>query len=85
MTISVMENCRLSLKQWLYRAYFWTHGCAGTRSVHMLGVGKATAAEWYQRFCLCVLNWETTHSDASRFGGKDEDVEADECEICRTR
>ena len=84
-TSSVLENCRLSLKQWLYMAYFLVHDCAGTRSVHMLGVGKATVAEWSQGFRLCVLNCEPTHSDASLFGWKDEEVETDECDIGRKR
>jgi len=54
-------------------------------TVRGLAVYIYTVAEWSQRFRLCVLNWEATHSDASPFGGKDEEVEADECEIGRKR
>jgi len=82
---SILEGSHLTLKQWLYLAYFWAHDCAGERSVSMLGLGKATVADWSQRFRVCVMTWEATHSDCEPFGGEDIEVEADECEIGRKR
>ena len=49
----------------------------------MLGLSSATVADWSARFRLCVSNWEASHSDSLPFGGKDVEVEADECEIGR--
>ena len=78
---SILEGSKLSLKQWVYMAYFWAHDAAGQRSVHMLGLSSATVADWSARFRLCVSNWEASHSDSLPFGGKDVEAEADECEI----
>jgi len=82
---SVLENSKLSLKQWVYLAYFWSHDAAGQRAVDMLGLSSATVAEWSSRFRVCVLNWEASHSDSVLFGGQDIEVEADECEVGRKR
>lgn len=82
---SLLEGSHLTTKQWLYLAYFWAHDCAGERSVSMLGLSKQTVAVWSQRFRVCVMNWEASHSDSLPFGGKDKEVEADECEIGRKR
>ena len=82
---SILESSTLSLKQWIHLAYFWAHDCAGNRSVHMLGISHTTVATWSQRFRVCVMNWEAAHSDQKPFGGKDKEVEADECEVGRKR
>jgi hypothetical protein len=82
---SILESSTLSLKQWTHLVYLWAHDCAGARSVRMLGVSSATVATWSQRFRVCVLNYEAANSDLKPFGGKDLEVEADECEIGRKR
>jgi len=66
-------------------AYLWAHDCAGARSVRMLGVSHTTVASWSERFRVCVLNYEAANSDLKPFGGRDVEVEADECEIGRKR
>ena len=85
MSSSLLEGSHLTPKQWIFLAYFWAHDCAGERAVSMLGLSKPTVAEWSQRFRVCVMNWEAAHSDCSLFGGKDCEIEADECEIGRKK
>ena len=82
---SILEGSHLTLKQWVYLAYFWAHDCAGERSVSMPALSDHTVAAWSLRFRVCVMNWEAAPSDCTPFGGKDRKVEADECEIGRKR
>ena len=82
---SILDSSNLTFKQWLYIAYFWAHDCAGLRSVNMLGLTAPTVSSWSLRFRICVMNWEAAHSDSVQFGGKDMELEADECEIGRKR
>ena len=51
----------------------------------MLGLSSHTVSDWSQRFRVCVRDWECRHSERKSFGGKDQEVEADECEIWRKR
>jgi len=51
----------------------------------MLGFGSETVSAWSLRFMVCVMNYEAAHSDCQPFGGKDMEVESDECEIGRKR
>jgi len=50
----------------------------------MLGLSKHTVADWSQRFRSCVMRSEA-NGETVPFGGKDIEVEADECEIGRKR
>ena len=81
----ILEHCHLTMKQWVYLAYFWAHNSAGSRAEAMLGLGAKTTAAWAERFRICVMNWEAKHSEKEDFGGKDLEVEADECEVGRKR
>ena len=51
----------------------------------MLGFGSETVSAWSLKFRVCVMNYEAAHSDCQPFGGKDMEVESDECEIGRKR
>jgi len=81
----ILESSHLSLKQWVYLAYFWAHNSAGSRAEMMLGLSAPSIATWSERFRVCVMNWEAKHSEQEAFGGKDLEVEADECEVGRKR
>jgi len=40
----LLEGSKLSLKEFVFLAYWWAHDCAGNRAVHMLGHGSETLA-----------------------------------------
>jgi len=81
----ILQHSHLYLKEWVHMAYFWAHNSGGDRAVDMLGLSKPTVAAWSDRFRLCVMAWEEKHSELDLFGGKDCEVEADECEVGRKR
>ena len=63
--------------------YWWAHDSGGSRAVDMLGLSKHTVAEWSQRLRICVANAEAANE--RQFGGKDCEVECDECEAGRAQ
>ena len=79
----LLEDCRLSHKQFLYFVYYWAHDSAGQRAVDMLGLSKQTVAEWSQRLMVCVANAEKEREKL--LGGKWKVVECDECEVGRAQ
>ena len=80
-SFSILESSTLSLKHWIHLAYFWAHDCAGNRSVSVLGMIHTKVVTWSQRSRVCVMNCEAAHSDQKPFGGRDNNVEAEECGV----
>ena len=80
---SVLEQCKLTHRQFVFLVYWWAHDCAGTRAEHMLGHGSVTIADWSARFRMCVMAQQAAWGEV--LGGPDVEVEADETEIGRRK